>query len=137
MTRVSNLGQFDLTSLLPGPVRQTVQDAARVASNPIAGALKSVTFWSAFSPPKSYTGTQLDEIYRDPTPNPYLQMLQPVIIVDTVIGKQVIAPYGIPAQDAWEANTKKVGIGGAVLAGAGVLTVLIVGAALGRVRRKA
>lgn len=132
MTRCADLGQFDLTQLLPTVVRQTVQDAANIAANPITGAIKSVTFWSAYTPPKFYTGAQLDSMYKDPTPNPYLQMLQPVIVLDTVIGKKTLAPYGIPPQDAWEGNAKKLGLGALLSMGLGTAIVLSIGAALGR-----
>ena len=134
MTRLSHVGQFDLTTLLPAPLRQTVQDVSNVARNPITGAVKSVGFWSAYTPPVSYTGAQLDEMYRDPTPNPYMQLLQPVVVLDTVIGKKVLAPYGIPSQEAWRDNAKKLATGGLIAMGVGTTVVLIIGAMLGRAR---
>lgn len=141
MTRCDDLGQFDLTSLvslLPLPLRDTANDALAIAKNPITGAVKSVEFWSAYSPKVSYSGAELDDIYRDPTPNPYLKFVQPVIVIDSVLGKRTIAPYGVPDPNAWRENTKRAGtaIGSAVFFGGAI--VFLLGAAAGRIssRRK-
>jgi hypothetical protein len=130
------LAQIDISSfsnLLPPALRGDVKAAL---DNPFTSTVKSVEFWSNLSPPVFYTGKQLDDIYRDPTPNPYLAKLQPVIVVDSTIGRKVIAPYGVPPRDAWRENTQKTAllIGGAVIFG--TASLLIVGAALGRARKR-
>lgn len=134
-TRTKDLGQFDLTSFLPGPLRQTVQDAVSVANNPLT-AIKSVSFWSAYTPENTYTGAQLDEMYKDPTPNPYLKVLQPVVVLDTVVGKKVLAPYGLPDPNAWEHNIKQVAAAGLTALIVGTAGLLALGIALGQASRR-
>ncbi len=142
MTSCRDLGQFDLTSLfnlLPeGAVKKTVQDVTAIAQNPITGAVKSIEFYTAFSPPTVYTGKELDAIYRDDTPNPYLKVIQPVINIDSVLGKRTLAPYGDPGRTVWQTNQAKVKQLGKVViitAGFSVVGLLIAGAALGRLRK--
>ena len=134
-TRSKDLGQFDLTSLLPEQWRQTVQDTVNVVNNPLT-AIKSVSFWSAYTPEKTYTGAQLDSMYKDPTPNPYLKVLQPVVVLDTVVGKKTIAPYGMPDPGAWEHNIKQVAAAGLTALIAGTAGLLMLGIAMGQASRR-
>lgn len=131
----NDLAQINLqpfTNLLPPALKGDVNSAF---DNPFSSAVKSVEFWSNLSPPVFYTGQQLDTIYRDPTPNPYLAKLQPTIVIDSTLGKKVIAPYGQASRDAWRSNAQKTAllVGGAVIFGA--TSILILGAALGRRKR--
>lgn len=133
------VGQFDLNTLinaLPGgTVKQTIQDAAAIAQNPITGAVRSIEFWTAFSPKKKYSGTELDAIYRDDTPNPFLKVIKPTIVIDSVLGKRTIAPYGEANPNDWQQNVTDVVVGVAVVGSFSVIGLLIAGAALGRVRK--
>lgn len=142
MTRCEDLqgvGQFSfdtLINLLPGgAVKKTLQDASAIAQNPITGAVKSIKFWTAYSEPKSYSGQELDAIYRDPTPNPYLKFIQPTIVIDSVLGQRTIAPYGEADPNAWRENVKQLTIGVSAAVGFSVVGLLVVGAALGRLRK--
>ncbi len=136
---VQGLGQFDLNSfinLLPGgSVKQTLQDASAIAQNPITGAVKSIEFWTAFSPKKYYTGKELDAIYRDPTPNPYLKFIKPTIVIDSVLGKRTVSPYGEADPNEWQENVKHLVAGVTIIGGFTAVGLLIVGAALGRARK--
>ena len=69
-----------------------------------------MSFRTRFSPEKTYTGKQLQAMYRDDTPNPYMKFIQPVVVLDTAFGKQVFAPYGAPGADEWQQNLKELGI---------------------------
>lgn len=136
---LQGLDQFSfdtLINLIPGgAVKQTLQDASAIAQNPITGAVKSITFWTAYSEPKTYSGAELDAIYRDPTPNPYLKFIQPTIIIDSVLGQRTIAPYGQADAKAVPANVQRLTIGVTAAVGFTVVGLLVVGAALGRLRK--
>lgn len=97
MTRCAELGQLDVNRLIQG-AGQLLQGQVP------ASAINSVSFWSNYTPRKTYTGKQLDEIYRDPTPNPYLQRIQPTVVVDTAFGTKTFAPYGKADENVWQAN---------------------------------
>lgn len=105
--RATNLRQLpDLQTIAQG-VQHVAQNGG--LNNPLAATLKSISFSSRYTPPVTYTGQQLMDSWRDPTPNPYLQKLQPVVVIDTAFGRQVIAPYGQPKPDEWRGNVGEVG----------------------------
>ena len=136
---IRGLGQFNLDTLLNvlpgGDLKRTLQDASAIAKNPITGAVKSIEFWTAFSPKMKYSGTDLDAIYRDPTPNPYLKFIQPTIVIDSVLGSRTISPYGMADPNAWQENVHKLKVSAGAAVGFTVVGLLIVGAALGRLRK--
>lgn len=109
MAQVSDVG-FDLNTFAQGvqsfaqTASNVIQTGANIIANPLTAAVKSVTFYTNYSPEQTYTGQQLDEIYKDPTPNPYLSIIKPTIILDTVVGKRTIAPYGKAEVGVWKAN---------------------------------
>lgn len=121
MTRCRELGQLNWEN-----IAKTVTGAATVVqnvassgedllTNPLAAAIKSVSFRTRYSPEKTYTGKQLQAMYRDDTPNPYLKFLQPTIVLDTAFGRQVMAPYGEAPPNEWEKNLRELAItGGAI-----------------------
>lgn len=112
MTRCADLGQLDFEKLIQG-AGQLLQGQVP------ASAINSVSFWTAYSPRKTYTGKQLDDIYRDTTPNPYLKLVQPTVVIDTALGKKTFAPYGVADEAMWKANVAQA----AVLVGSvGLLT---------------
>lgn len=116
MSQVSDLGQFDFNKLVQGATNLVqgastmLQSGVDVTKNPLAAAVKSVTFYTNYSPEKTYTGQQLDEIYKDPTPNPYLALIKPTIVLDTAFGKKVLAPYGRAEVGIWKANVAQAAI---------------------------
>lgn len=60
----------------------------------ISSTIRSMTFYTDYSKPVTLTGRELAESYRDKTPNKYLSDMKPTIILDTVFGQRVVAPYG-------------------------------------------
>lgn len=122
MTRLSSVGQFDFNQFVQ-TAQNVVQTGINVANDPLAAAVRSVTFFTNYSPVQTYTGQQLSEIYRDPTPNRYLSIIQPTISVDTPLGRRTIAPYGVANVANWKSNVAQVALlvgGAALLTGVGI-----------------
>jgi hypothetical protein len=69
--------------------------------------VKSLSFTSNFTPPMAWSGADLA---ADSPPNAYLKLIQPTIVVDTVLGRKVIAPYGVAEGDVWRANLVQLGL---------------------------
>lgn len=136
MTRCRDLGQLDLNSVVrvAQGVTALAANGQATLDNPLAASIKSVSFYSRLTPVRTYTGQQLNDIYRDPTPNPYLKLIQPVVTLDTVFGTQTIAPYGKPHPEEWKKNVTEIGIAvaGGVVIGLGV--AFLAGLAVGRAR---
>lgn len=103
MTHCAELGQLDLNKLIQG-AGQLVQGQVP------ASAINSVTFWTNYSPKVTYTGAQLDAMYKDPTPNPYMKLLQPTVMVDSAFGVKTIAPYGKADEGIWKANVAQAAV---------------------------
>lgn len=134
MTHVAELGQLDVNTLitLMQGAKTIVQSGVDVTKEPLKATIKSVSFASNYTPPRTYSGVQLEEMYRDTTPNPYLKVLQPTITLDTVFGKRTIAPYGPANPTVWEKNLKEVAIlvaSGTVIIGT---SIFILGLLAGR-----
>lgn len=134
MTRIAELGQVDWESLatFAKGASAIYQSGVDVTKEPFKATIKSVSFASNYTPPKTYTGVQLEEMYRDNTPNPYLKVLQPTITLDTVFGKRTIAPYGPANPTVWEKNLKEVAVlvaSGTVIVGT---SIFILGLLAGR-----
>lgn len=62
----------------------------------LSSVVTRVSVRTALTPEVSYTGAELAASYRDPTPNPALAFLRPVVTIETPLGTQRIAPYGEP-----------------------------------------
>ena len=151
MTRCDDLGQFDLNTLinlLPTDVKNTVRQTAgtvsstietvqNLANNPLSAAIKSVSFWTDYSPQLTYSGKQLETIYNDPTPNPYLRFIKPTIVLDTIMGKRTIAPYGVADPLAWKDNVRTLTITSVAVGVIGVTGLLLLGGVMGRARKAA
>lgn len=121
MPQVSELGQFDFNAFLQTArdvvatgvntakdVQSAIQTGAAIAKDPLGTTIKSVTFSTNFSPETTYTGQELSDIYRDPTPNAYLSFIKPTIKLDTILGERTIAPYGTADTGMWKANVAQV-----------------------------
>lgn len=114
MAQVADVGQLNFNTFTQGAQNfvQNIQNAAQqgvaLVNDPLAAAVKSITFSTNFSPETTYTGRELSDIYRDPTPNPYLKFIKPSIIIETPLGRRVIAPYGKPDPSMWKANVAQV-----------------------------
>lgn len=62
----------------------------------LSSVVTRVSVRTALTPEVSYTGAELAASYRDPTPNPVLAILKPVVTIESPLGNQRIAPYGEP-----------------------------------------
>lgn len=107
-----DLGQLDLNRIIQG-AGQLLQGQVPSA------AIDSVSFWTNYSPRIKYSGKQLDDIYRDPTPNPYLALIQPTVVVESAFGKKTFAPYGVADEALWKANVTQAAL---LTASVGLLT---------------
>ena len=113
MTKLSDLS-FDFNQFLTDvekgatAVEQTAQQADKFIKDPVAAGIKSLTFYTNFSPEKTYTGAQLSAKLKDKTPNPYLSFIKPTIILDTQLGKFEFAPYGKADVGFWKSNVVQV-----------------------------
>lgn len=125
MTRCAELGQLDLNRIIQG-AGQLLQGQVPSA------AIDSVSFWTEYSPRITYTGKQLDEKYRDTTPNPYLQRMKPTVVIKSAFGDKTFAPYGVADENIWQANVAQaVLLAGSVSLLAGTL-IWVWGRSVGR-----
>lgn len=132
---ISELGQLNWDTITKAAtVAAGTAQVVAAGDNALATAIKSVSFRTRYSPEKTYTGQQLQEMYRDPTPNPYLKFLQPVVTLDTILGKQIIAPYGEPSPTEWKKNTQELAVTALAVGGTVAGGILLLGILLGRRR---
>jgi hypothetical protein len=113
MTHITHdLGQFNLNTFID-KATSALDTVGQVAQNPLANLVQRVTIRSAYTPPQSWTGAQLDAIVKAPAEKlmpgqkSLLARLQPTITLDTSFGSKTIAPFGPVPQDAWKKNTFK------------------------------
>lgn len=130
--RTNGLGQgfFD-------KITQSVEEIARsagaaagtaqsVAQNPLKIAVDSVTAYSAYSAPVSYTADQIVTAYRAPAGPPgIMDRIKPTLVINSpILGRKIFAPYGIAKPDEYKTNQRNLLL--LVLGGA---TLLVVGSA--------
>lgn len=138
MAQVSDIGQLDLSTFAQGiqsfaqGAQNLIQTGANAVQDPLAAALKSVTFYTNYSPEKTYTGAQLSQMMRDPSPSVYGKLIQPTIVLDTAFGQKILAPYGKADVGIWKAKVAQaVLLTGSVLLLGGV-GVYVWGRSVGR-----
>lgn len=101
----------------------------------LPAVLRSVTYYTNYTPPVKLTGDQIVSKYRDPNPNPYLAKAQPTAVFDTLFGRYVSAPYGEANPEGYKEVEKNLKIAAGVGAGAllvGAIGVFMLGRYFGR-----
>lgn len=91
----------------------------------LPAVLRSVTYYTNYTPPVKLTGDQIVNKFRDPNANPYLVAAKPTVVFDTLFGSYVAAPYGEANPEGYKEIEKKLKT--AAGAGAGVLLLGAVG----------
>lgn len=81
----------------------------------ISSLIKAVHVRSEYGP-----DVDLVDPFGPAAPNPYMQKLKPMIVIDTDAGPITIAPYGQPGPSSWSA----------VLSGLGGVSAVVLGLAL-------
>lgn len=103
MAQVSELGQFDLNTIIRG-VQGTLGSGYDITKNPLSAVVKRVVISSNYTPEKAYTGAQLEQkLFRD-KPNKLLTLIRPTAQIETQFGNFEFAPYGKSDVGVWQAN---------------------------------
>lgn len=113
-TKINEIGRLDadfFDTITSGvqKFQQFTDTAQAVAQNPLKAAISSISFYSAYSEPYTYTADQLMEAYKAPKGPPGLMdRIKPTIVIESPLaGRRVIAPYGEAKPDEWKGNVKK------------------------------
>jgi hypothetical protein len=91
----------------------TAVDTARAAARDPLALVNRVGLYTAYTPPREFTGPQIKAMVdappapRRPGQKSLLERLKPALVIDTALGRRVLAPYGMPAPDEWKKNTFK------------------------------
>lgn len=104
----------------------------------LPAVLRSVTYYTNYTPPVTLTGDQIVNKYRDPNPNPYLVKAKPTVVFDTLFGRYTSAPYGEANPEGYKEVEQKVKIAAGAGAGAlllGAFGMFMLGRAVGRSSR--